>query len=364
MSRRPAGALAGIAMILLLASPASAAGPPHGPGEPPQRPGGALDVPRPALPLRDIVLSGPPDTGSAGISATAPTRRYPIGDGSGATIAVGVTAACLATCDAADPRAIANFIGTLPHGREVRRLTVQLDTRWQIAYDCGYGAQACYDGWRSKIIISGDDEVQHDGATREFVLAHEYGHHLAGHRPAPAPFSPAIDWGTPRWASYMNVCRGERQGRFFPGNQGWRYHRNPGEAFAEAFAFSHFPDAQTGWAWNAALKPDARAFAAIRRDVYRPWSQRSFTIRGRLPGTRGRAVARTFPTPLDGRASVRLRGPGARSARLLVRGAGKPRTIPGGEALKLTVCDQGNLRAVVKPGHGRAHRFTLAVKRP
>jgi hypothetical protein len=358
MIRRPAGALAGIAMIVLLTAPAGAARP-AGP------PRGVFDVPRPAVPLRDLVLAGP-NAGSAAISATAPTARYPVGDGRGSSIAVGVTAACRQSCTAADPQAIANFVGTLPHGGEINLLSVQLDTDWQIGYDCGYGAQACYDWWGSRIIVSGNDDVQPDGASREFVLAHEYGHHVAGHRPAPLPFSPAIDWGTPRWASYENVCRGQRTGRLFPGNEGRHYYENPGEAFAESFAFNRFPDSPVRWSWTPSLKPNAAAFAAIRRDVYRPWAERIFTVHGRLPSVGARAVTRTFRTPLDGHASLSLRGPGSGAFELLVRnGAGrKLRDTFGGTPLEFTVCDQDRLRTVIKLHSSNGRRFTLAVERP
>jgi hypothetical protein len=357
VSKRPAVALAGIAMILFFTASAGAA-PPAGP------PRSVFDVPRPAVPMRDLVVSGP-DAFSARISATAMTQRFPIGDGRGSTIAVGVTAACRATCDAADPQAIASFVGTLPHEAEVGLLTIQLDTSWQIGSDCGYGAQACYDTWRDLIVLSGDDDTQYDGATREFVLAHEYGHHLARHRPAPPPFRPAIDWGTPRWASLKDVCQGQRARRLFPGNEGRHYYENPGEAFAESFAFYRFPDSPVQWSWTPSLRPNAAAFAAIRRDVYRPWVERIVKIRGRLPAG-GHAVTRTFRTPLDGRASLWLRGPGFGGSELSVRnGAGaKLREVAGTGPLEVTVCNQGRLRVVVKPRGSHSHRFTLAVKRP
>ncbi|HEU5143440.1 MAG TPA: hypothetical protein VFU04_09825 [Solirubrobacterales bacterium] len=84
MTKRPVGALAGIAMILLLAAPAA--------------------------------------------RRTATTRDVVIDDGSGATIAVGVTPACASFCAAADPQQVASFVGTLIHGPEVELLTVQLET--------------------------------------------------------------------------------------------------------------------------------------------------------------------------------------------------------------------------------------------
>ena len=197
-------------------------------------------------------------------SRPAPTaNRYPIDDGSGETVAIAVTAACQAACNAADPQQIADFLGTLIHGSEMELLTVQLDTPSQIEFDCGYGAQACYYGGEDKIVLSGNDAPAPDGASREFVLAHEYGHHVARHRESPPPFPAAIDWGTARWSSYEHVCQRSRAGALFPGNEGLHYFRDPGEAFAESFAHLRFPESGVPWRWLPALEPDA---AALRGD--------------------------------------------------------------------------------------------------
>jgi hypothetical protein len=102
--------------------------------------------------MRDVVL-GEPSAAAARISASASSQRYSLGDGSEDTIAVSVTATCAASCDSADPQAIANFVGTLIHGDEVSLLTVQLDTEFQLGFDCGYGAEACY--------FVGDEEVNY-----------------------------------------------------------------------------------------------------------------------------------------------------------------------------------------------------------
>jgi hypothetical protein len=142
LSKRPAGALAGIAMILLLAAPAARAV--------------AREHRGWAEPVRDTVLTLP-GPAAASTSASTATARYPIDDGSGATIAVSVTTACQAFCTAADPQQVANFIGTLIHGPEVELLTVQLDTPGQLEFDCGFAAQACYFSARNRIVISGDD---------------------------------------------------------------------------------------------------------------------------------------------------------------------------------------------------------------
>ena len=86
MSKRPAGALAGIAMTLLLVAPVSG-----------------------AMQRRDTMVEVP-SVASARISASAEASRYPIDDGSGETVAIAVTAACQAACTAADPQQIANFL--------------------------------------------------------------------------------------------------------------------------------------------------------------------------------------------------------------------------------------------------------------
>src|SRR5262245_62063795 len=99
-------------MIVTLAGPAAAVA--HTPAQ--QR--AAFAVPRPAPPLRDVVHAAP-SAAAARISASAEGERYPLNDGSDDSIEVVVTADCQRQCDAADPQAIADFIGTLIHGPEV-----------------------------------------------------------------------------------------------------------------------------------------------------------------------------------------------------------------------------------------------------
>lgn len=345
MSKRPAGALAGMAMILFLASPAVAA-------------------PRP----RDTVIEAL-SAGSAMISASADENRYPINDGSGETVAISVTEACQASCTAAEPQQIANFLGTLIHGSEMELLTVQLDTPSQIEFDCGYGAEACYYGGENKIVLSGDDTPAPEGASREFVLAHEYGHHVAQHRESPPPFPAAIDWGTPRWSSYENVCQGSRAGALFPGNEGLHYFRDPGEAFAESFAHLRFPESNVPWRWAASLKPDATAFQAIREDTLEPWLGRSaFRLRGRTPPYHGGAVVRAFRTPLDGTVSLRPAGRPRYELSLLNPAGRVLRTsrngLSFGHRLNYTVCGQSRLRVAIRSSRRSGGAFKLQIQRP
>jgi hypothetical protein len=349
-------------MILLLAAPAAAAARPPSAA---QR--AAFAVPRPALPPRDVVRQAPGAAG-ARIAATASGQRYSLNDGSDDSIAVEVTADCRRECDAATPQAIANTVGTFIHGPEVDLLTVQLDTPFQLGLDCGFDAQSCYFAGEDKIVLSGDDDPAPDSASREFVLAHEYGHHVAQHRDLPPPFPVAIDWGTERWSSVEHVCQGDRTGALFPGDEGTHYYEDPGEAFAESFAFNRFPGAAVNWAWAPALRPSAASLRALRRDTLRPWAQRtSFTLSGRVP--RG-VVVREFRTPFDGRVSVGPAGEPGLGYELVIRNrAGRAlrssrQGVSPHHRLDYTVCGQSRLRVAVR-GTGQAgRRFRLTVQRP
>jgi hypothetical protein len=321
-----------------------------------------------AMPPRDTVI-GVPSVGSAKISASATEARYPINDGSGETIAVAVTAACQASCVAADPQQIANTLGTFVHGPEMELLTVQLDTPSQIEFDCGYGAQACYYGGENKIVIGGDGSAASDGASREFVLAHEYGHHVARHRESPPPFPPALDWGTARWSSYEHVCQRSRAGALFSGSEGLHYFRDPGEAFAETFAHLHFPESGVPWRWVRALEPDAEALEAVREDTLNPWIGRTpLKLRGRVPRRGDGPVVRTFRTPLDGTVSLRPAS-GSRFALDLLNPVGRllrssRHDLSLGHRLNFTVCGQSRLRVAIRSADSASGAFKLQIQRP
>lgn len=321
-----------------------------------------------AMPPRDTVIEVP-SAGSAQISASATEDRYPINDGSGETVAIAVTAACELSCAAADPQQIANTLGTFAHGPEMELLTVQLDTPSQIEFDCGYGAQACYYGGENKIVIGGDSAPAPDGASREFVLAHEYGHHVARHRESPPPFPPALDWGTARWSSYEQVCQRSRAGVLSPGTLGLRYFRDPGEAFAESFAHLRFPENGVPWRWLRALEPDAEALEAILEDTLDPWLGRTpLKLRGHVPPRREGPVVRTFRTPIDGTVSLR---PASRSrfAVDLLNPLGRllrssRHGLSFGQRLNFTVCGQSQLRVAIRSAGAGSRAFKLQIQRP
>lgn len=334
---------------------------------------GILDFSGPTVPMRDVVRDYATASSSRKL-ARAGVTRYPVGDSEGRTVGISVTPLCSSNfllCNGADPQTIATFLGTLVHGDEITSLNVQVTTDQEITVECAPGAQACYFPSQERMVISGNDTTGTDGATREFVLAHEYGHHVANTRRNP-PFSPTIAWGTKRWGTYERVCQGATDGTYEPGAEtpDSSYRRNPGEAFAESFAFNRFRDAPVQWGWIDSLKPDAGAYAAINADTLRPWAATTKTVFARRFGRRGRAsITRRVKTPLDGTFALKLTGPRRADFDLLIRdSAGKivDRSQRRGttESLRGTVCGTKAFTAIVRRIGHVGGRFRLAIFRP
>lgn len=300
------------------------------------------------------------------------TARYPVGDGQGRTVAISVTPLCSSSvlvCNAADPQAIATFLGTLPHRDEIGSLVVQVTADSEISVECGTGAQACYFPVEERMLISGNDTTSPDGATREFVLAHEYGHHVANNRNN-TPFSPTISFGTKYWTTYERVCEGVVSGIYFPGDQAGNYFNNPGEAFAEAYAFNRFPASPVQWAWIASLKPDTGSFAAIQRDALDPWTGPSVKGFGRRFGRGGkRTYTRVVKTPLDGTLELNLKGTATANVNLSVRDeAGRviaKSTRPKStESARVTICGGRQVTVLLKRAGRGPGKFNLKISRP
>ncbi|MFN8160260.1 MAG: hypothetical protein U0R52_04340 [Solirubrobacterales bacterium] len=362
MTRAPI-ALALAALCLL----APATGASARPTRAPLPAGPELAVPPLPLPRqRDTLIDGSRRAAARAIPS-APARRYSVHDGRGRRVRIAVSAACRRTCNADSPQGIADLLGTLPHAGEINLLTVRLVTGTEVSAACGSGALACYHIGQDLMFINGSGHRSPDGATRAFVIAHEYGHHVAQHRSNP-PFLPTVYWGTKRWTTYMRVCQLTRQGHLFPGDEGVNYYRDPGEGFAESFAFQRFRRAPVRWAWTNLLKPDADAFAAIREDTLNPWKGRtSVGYSGSLTAARAR-VAFPLRTPLDGTLDLRLRGPAGADYGLALHDASghllASSDRPGpAESLRFTVCGQARLRAVVSRDSGSGP-FELTALRP
>ena len=243
----------------------------------------------------------------------------------------------------------ADFMASLLHGAELSAVNVYLATPAEVSRICGgTDVLGCYG--RDDLIAPAEDQP---GITAKSVIAHEYGHHIAEHR-GNNPW-PAIDYGTKRWASYINVCSRARARELFPGAEtSIQYRFNPGEAFAESYRLLNeerlgLPITDWGVV-DDSLQPDARALALLAQDVTNPWVG-NHTVSYSSSFRRGGTAVRTFSvsTPYDGtlRTSVSV----ARGERLRVN------------VHTLTVCGQRTVKVRVTRVSGFG-TFRLRVSLP
>lgn len=238
-----------------------------------------------------------------------------------------------------------DFLAQLVHGEELQGLTLYLATPTEVSEICqSFNSLGCYAPGSSEIVSIGEAS---DGIRPEAVVTHEYGHYIAAHRENP-PWD-ALDWGTKRWASVVNVCAKTRAKQVFPGAEDSRYIFNPGEGFAETYRFLNGqPTGDTGMDWpivDELFYPDARALEAVRQDVLRPWAgPTSLRLKGWLDATGHARV--TVSTPLDGRLDL-----GAVGAR-----------IGGSSTVRRTVC--GSRHTPLQLTGTPRSAFVLNVTRP
>jgi hypothetical protein len=300
--------------------------------------------------FRDRVFSGPVARSSQLRGAT-PAKKFLTPDG----IAVEARVSQAVSSPDAVAQEIVSFLGTRVHGLELGKLRVFIGTPSEIASACGGDAEvlACYSAGERRMYIPDRDPGSGSSAgfTRNYAITHEYGHHIANFR-SNSPF-PALNYGAKYWSSYEFVCAGADEGLYFPGNQGSHYLDDPGEGFADSYA--HLPEngfSSVPWQFNTRLRPDAGAFAALRRDVLDPWrgSQRR-VVAGSL-GSLHRSRVTSFRTALDGSVDLRLRGPAGANfdvglydgSRLISR----THTAGSRDRLRLTLCRDGSPTASVR----------------
>ena len=283
---------------------------------------------------------------------------YATGDRFGSSVNVQVSDTY--PVDQALPQDWATYLGTLVHGPELSRLTIDLLPTDELSAQCGIEALACYDPRASTIYATPEDQLDEPSAKE--VVTHEYGHHVANNA-SDAPW-PAEDWGTKRWASAENICQKTEQGLASPGNEGRDYAQNPGEAFAESYRVLNLTKqgvAEIGWdIVDRSFYPDQAALTALEQDIATPWTGNT---KSQLTGSFGLGVVRTFgvKTTLDGTFVASLKKP-TKAKMTLALYTGK-RLLARGTTVRWQICGQRSLTMKVQRTSGTG-AFTIAVSKP
>jgi len=283
---------------------------------------------------------------------------YPTGDSLGSSVTIDVSDAY--PVDQTLPQSWASYLGTLVHGPELARLTLDLIPLTEVQGRCGEQALACYDPGSETIYASPEDQL--DAPPAKEIVAHEYGHHIAENR-ADSPWR-AEDYGTKRWSSYENICAKSAAGSASPGDESGSYDQNPGEAFAEAYRVLNLTkEGQTSIGWDIVSRsfyPDATALSLLDQDVLTPWTGPTVT---HVHGSFGYGTARTIGvrTTLDGSFVARLHAP-AKSRMRLALYAGST-LVARGATVHYQICGQRSLTLKVERLKG-AGSFTVDVSKP
>jgi hypothetical protein len=291
-------------------------------------------------------------------SAFAWGGSYPTGDSLGSSVTIQVSDTF--PVDQALPQTWATYLGTLVHGPELGRLTLNLIPLSGVQAVCGGQALACYDSLRERIYASPEDQL--DSPSAQEIITHEYGHHIANNS-SDAPWE-AIDYGTKRWSSYENICAKTAAGTASPGDEGSNYAQNSGEAFAESYRVLNLQkQGKTDIGWdivNPSFFPDATALTLLELDVTTPWTGNTSS---KLHGSFGTGVVRTFSvkTQLDGSFSARLIWPTKAKMRLALYN-GKTLVLRG-TSVRYQICGQRTLTLKVERLSGRG-AFSIDVSKP
>jgi len=262
----------------------------------------------------------------------------------------------------------ADFFARLPHGRELAGLTAYVGTYEEIRGLCGAGALGCY--WSNELATIGDPV---GWVSAEEVARHEYGHHVAWNR-SNAPWL-AVDWGTKRWASYVNVCVRAAAKTAFPGDEDAYYRLNPGEAFAEAYrVMAEVTAGASSFTWSLVdptFYPDAAALTAVANDVALPWTTPVARVAaGRFRPKGPKTWTLKVATPLDGSLEARLTMPAGTLYDISLLSADGKATLAKSlwsgvaqKTMSFQVCGQRSLLVRVT-WKGEPGRFRVAFSHP
>jgi hypothetical protein len=301
-------------------------------------PAGALASKPVAQPLADAVPLGSHFkdrvlTSSARVaraSLSGDWRSYPIKDGS--TVSAAISDRYGNALDSSVVQTYVDFLDSLDHGPELSRLKIFIAPPDEVLTECGgqQGTLACYDSRTRVMVVPGEQtNAGPDGVTTSYVVAHEYGHHIAAAR-SNAPFN-SFRFGPKYWSSYESVCDRTFKGQLAPGNEAEYYLSNPGEGWAETYAQLKYPE--VAWQFNPIMKPDAGAFEAARKDVLTPWAHNTTKVfEGAFTANGSRTRRFNFDLTLDGSLRVRLKGPRGTNYNLFLSSNGRDQgrtTKPG-----------------------------------
>jgi hypothetical protein len=293
-------------------------------------------------------------------SALAWGGSYPAGDQYGSNVQIQVADSY--TQAQVVPQDWATYLGTLVHGPELAKLTLDLVPQDSVQAVCGREALACYDPQKETIYVSPEDQLDEPPAKE--VLIHEYGHHLANNE-SDAPWK-ALDYGTKRWASYENICSKAATGAASPGDEGSHYFQNSGEAFAESYRVLNLEKegvgvSSIGWSIvDRSFFPDPTALTLLEQDITTPWKAPAASV---LHGSFGAGVVRTFGvrTQLDGSFTAHLVAP--TKARMRIDLYSGSKQVAHGGTVHYQICGQRTLTLKVERLAGSGG-FSVQITKP